>query len=166
MTNLRDAAQEHAYGLITEPQKLLNRMLQDYDPYLSLRRIPENDPAFAAGMQHNPPRIFGVWEETSSASTKWAFTIPEISIQNPGAILARVAAGDMTKMSGKEKLELLRKAQEATKLAERKVQAEKEAERREEMLFIASTAKSRITHTLNGEKLILGDTVRSARTHV
>lgn len=45
--NLRDAAAELAQGLTTEPQKILNMMLRDFDPYLSLRRIPEGDPAFA-----------------------------------------------------------------------------------------------------------------------
>lgn len=164
--NLRDAAAQAANGLTTEPQKLLDMMLRDYDHYLSLRRIPENDPAFQAGQAYDPPRTFGVWEETSTASTKWVFTIPEISILNPGEILARIVVGDATKRTAKERMEILRASQEAAERAREKYWEDVRAQRREEMMFIASNGKSRITHTIDGEKMILGDTMRRARTHI
>jgi hypothetical protein len=165
--NLREAAQEHAYGLTTEPQRLLNKMLQDFDPYLSLRRIPEGDPAFLAGRAFDPPRTFGVWEETSAASTKWVFTIPEISIQNPGGVLARVAAGDMSKLSPAQKIQLLRDANQAAELGRQKANEEKMAERREQALFIASSRKSRLRHTLNGEEVVIDSHgIHPARNHV
>lgn len=164
--NLRDAAAEHEQGLITEPQRFLNQLLREYDPYLSLWRIPESDPAFAAGMQFDPPRVFGIREETSAAETKWVFTIPEISIQNPAAIIARVAAGDMTKFDPAKKMQLLQDSARAVELAKQKRYEEQLAERREEMLFIASTGKSSIRHKMNGEDLILGDEVRRVRSHI
>jgi hypothetical protein len=164
--NLRDAAAEQAQGLTTEPQKILNMMLRDFDPYLSLRRIPEGDPAFLPGRQQTPPHEFGVWEETSTASTKWVFTLPEAYILSPQTVLARVAAGDASKLSPRERIELLQKANAAAEAAKDKYWADKAAERREEMLYIASSGKSRITHTIDGEKMIVGDTLRPARTHV
>lgn len=164
--NLRDAATQAANGLSTEPQKILDMMLRDYDHHLSLRRIPENDPAFKAGQAFDPPRIFGVWEETSAASTKWVFTIPEISILNPGEIIARIVVGDATKRTPKERMEIYRASQDAADKARDKYWEDVRAQRREEMDFIASTGKSRITHTIDGEKMIVGDTLRRARTHI
>lgn len=164
--NLRDAAAQAANGLSTEPQKILDMMLRDYDPYLSLRRIPEGDPAFKAGQAFDPPRIFGVWEETSAATTKWVFTIPEISILNPGEILARIVVGDSSKRTPKERMEILQASQQAAVQAKEKFWEDVRAQRREEMNFIASNGKSRITHTIDGEKMILGDTMRRARTHI
>jgi hypothetical protein len=164
--NLRDAAAEHAQGLTTEPQKILNMMLRDFDPYLSLRRIPETDPAFLPGRAQNPPHEFGVWEETSAATTKWVFTIPEAYVLSPETVLARVVAGDATKLTPRQRVELLQKANLAAKAAKDKYWEDIRAARREEMMFIASNGKSRITHTIDGEKMIVGDTVRRARTHI
>lgn len=164
--NLREAAAEQAQGLTTEPQKILNMMLRDFDPYLSLRRIPESDPAFGPSRAQTPPHEFGVWEETSTASTKWVFTLPEAYILSPQTVIARIAAGDATKLSPRERIELLQKANRAADAAKDKYWEDKAAAKREEMLFIASNGKSRITHTIDGEKMIVGDTVRRARTHI
>lgn len=164
--NLRDAAAEAAHGLTTEPQKILNMMLRDFDPYLSLRRIPENDPAFGPARAQTPPHEFGVWEETSTASTKWVFTLPEAYVLSPQTVLARVAAGDATKLTPRQRIELLEKANRAAEAAKDKYWEDVRAARHEEMLFLASSGKSRVTHTIDGEKMIVGDTVRRARTHV
>lgn len=167
MVNLREAALEREYGLTTEPQKILNMVLRDYDPYLSLRRIPEGDPAFVHARAQTPPHEFGVWEETSTASTKWAFTVSEQEIQiNPGSILARVSLGDASKYTPAERIARLQAATKAAEAAKDKYWADKMEERREEMLFIASNGKSRIAHTIDGEKMIIGDTMRRARTHI
>lgn len=165
--DLRAHALEAEYGLITENQRLLNQMLHDYDPYLSFRRIPENDPAFREGMTFDPPRVFGVHEETSAAGTKWVFTVPEVATENPTAILGRVVAGDSSKLTPAQKIELLKAAHAATEAAKRKRWEEKMAERRDEMLFIASSAKSTIRHKIDGEDVVLSASgIRQLRHHV
>ena len=74
---------EYHFGLETEIQKRVNRILQDYNPKLSLRRIPDTDPAFMAGQKFNPPRIFGVWEDgVARGETNWVFTLAEMSIDD------------------------------------------------------------------------------------
>jgi len=161
MTNLREHALETEYGLDTEPAKHVHRLLNDYDPYLSLRRVPEGDPAFKPG-----ERQFGVWEETSTASTKWAFIVPEISLGNPGGILARVVLGDATKRTPAERMQALQAAHAAAELARQKQAAEQAAERREMMLYIASTPKSSIRHKIDGEDLIISDHARSVRQFI
>jgi hypothetical protein len=160
MTNLRRAAEDHAYGLRTEPERTLNRLLNEYDHNLSLRRIPEGDPAF------KPEMPLGVWEETSAAGTKWVFTLPETAPLAPGYVLARIAAGDNTKLTPAEKMRLWKDSHEAAELAKIRDREEEMAARREEMKFIASTGKSTIRHKINGEDLILSDEVRSVRRHV
>lgn len=153
---------ERDYGLRTDMQILVNQMLHDYDPNLSLRAIPERDPAY------RPPKTMGVYEEgTKGASSPWVFTIEPEHVDE--RTFARAVAGDMSKLSHPERMELLKKSQLA---AEQKKQADWEQERarrREEMLFIASTPKSTIRHRMpSGETLILADEPggRSPRTHI
>jgi hypothetical protein len=87
-------------------------------------------------------------------------------VLSPQTVIARIAAGDATKLTPKQRIELLESANRAAEAAKEKYWADVRESRREEMLFIASNGKSRITHTIDGEKMIIGDTVRSARTHV
>jgi hypothetical protein len=165
--NLREHAQAAEYGLSTEPQIFLNSLLRDYDPNLSLRRIPENDPAFREGIKENPPRIFGVYEETSTMESKWVFTIPEVSIQNPDAILARIVMGDHTKLSVPERMKRLQAANAAVDAARAKRWEEIRQARHDELAFIASGKRNQLRHKINGEDVVISDgQIRSVRSFV
>jgi len=65
-------------GLTNERHLHINRMLQDYsNGKLSLRRIPENDPAFSYGAKLTPPKLYGVWEERVAAGQpNWVLPSP------------------------------------------------------------------------------------------
>ena len=152
---------EREYGLDSPAFKRINEILHDIDPRLSLRRIEPGDPAF------RPPKTMGVYEEgvvQNGAVTPWVLTIePEFVDER---LIARVLAGDMSKMRPGERMEKLRQARE---IAQAKIKAEWEEEkarRREEILFIASGGRNSIRHKINGEDVILSDEVRSPRTHV
>ena len=157
--------QEHAHGLTTDKMRQVNQTLQDYDRNLSLRRIPENDPAFQAGRQHNPPKLWGVYEEgIQGAATPWVFTLAEMSIDH--RVLARVAMNDMTKRGVNERIAARESFRAAGELSKMKAQAEIDAERREEMMAIARLGGQRsvLRHRIGGEMKILGDEIRSPRT--
>lgn len=152
---------ERDYGLDSPVFKRINEILRDIDPRLSLRRIPEGDPAF------RPPKTMGVYEEgvvERGAVTPWVLTIePEFVDER---LIARVMAGDMSKMAPGERMAALKAARD---IAQAKIKAEWEEERarrREEILFIASGGKNTIRHKIGGETVILSDEVRSPRTHV
>jgi hypothetical protein len=152
---------DSAHGLTTERHFHINRLLMDYSPNLSLRRIAENDPAFAFGASLNPPKIYGVWEDgVASSQSNWVFTLADMSIDT--RVLARIMENDM-KRSGvderKAKLVALGRAEEAGRL---KQQMNRMEERREEMIGLGKLAgkKSTIRHTFaNGEKVIIGDRI-------
>lgn len=158
---------EHAYGITTDQQRHINQLLQDYDPNLSLRRIPENDPAFAAGMRKNPPEIYGVYEEgLRGASTPWVFTVAEMSIDD--RILARVVAGDMSKRSGPELNAIRIAAHQAGRQRAEQEERTKLEEMQEEMLGLArlGASKSTIRHEIDGEMKVISDTIRSGKTFI
>ncbi len=147
---------ERDFGLTTDIQRRVNQMLQDYDRNLSLRAIPERDPAF------RPPRTMGVYEEGTKGVTPWVFTIEPEHVDE--RVFARAIAGDMSKLSHAQRMEILKATRDA---AARKIeleQAEEAAQRREEMLFIASTKQNTIRHKINGETVILADEPGGRRT--
>lgn len=156
------------HGLRTEKQLRIARMLREYNPRLSLRRIPESDPAFAAGMQFDPPRVFGVYEENvADHLPNWVFTVAEMSIDE--RLLARVAENDFARGGGATKMWnkflALKTAQELEKRAR---QEEIMAAREEEMLGVAKLAEKRSTfrHRINGELMQIGDTIRPIKRNV
>ena len=151
-----------AHGLTTERQLHIHRLLQEYDPNLSLRRIPERDPAF------RPPRVFGVYEEhVGPGQPHWVFTLAEYSIDE--RILARVRENDFQRLGGAkgawDKFMALKTAQEESR---KKAELERQLEREEQMLAIGrmSDKKSTVRHIINGEEYIIGDTLRRPRTHI
>lgn len=157
------------FGLTTERQFHINRMLRDYNPKLSLRRIPETDPAFREGMRMNPPKVFGVWEEgVSSDVPNWVFTLAEMSLDQ--RVLARIMENDMSRVDGDARMNkflALQRSEEASKL---KKQMEVDEARRDEMLWIGRQGKygtkTTVRHRINGEDVILGDTIRPVRTKI
>jgi len=158
----------HAFGLRTERQILTNQMLQDYNPKLTLRRIGERDPAFAAGQKFNPPRVLGVWEEpVARGETNWVFTLAEISV-DPVRILARVAENDFSKANGKERFDRLlafKQLEEAVKLKELN---DKNQERREEMITAGKLMRRNgtVRMKINGEDVLVGDTITPVRKFI
>lgn len=152
---------DSAHGLTTERQFHINRMLMDYSPKLSLRRIAESDPAFKFGATLNPPKIYGVWEDgVASSETNWVFTLAEMSIDE--RVLARIMENDMKRTgvdARKAKMIAFGRAEEASRL---KRQADRMEERREEMIGLGKLAgkKNTIRHTFaDGEKVIIGDRI-------
>ncbi len=153
------------HGLTTEKQLHINQMLVDYSGgKLSLRRIPESDPAFRYGMQLTPPKIFGVYEENVAAGQpNWVFTLAEMSIDE--RVLARIIENDLSRGGAdahRAKFEAFERAQQASKL---KAHAEMMEEREDEMLTIGRLAAKKHTfrHRIGGEDVIIGDTIRPAR---
>jgi hypothetical protein len=150
------------YGLRTEKQLHINRMLMDLTKgKLSLRRIPEQDPAFAAGMAQNPPKVFGVYEENvASDQSPWVFTLAEMSIDE--RIIARVLEGDFSRNSAAVQFEKAKAFAEAQRLSGLLALKEKEDERREEMLAIGKLAGKRhtFTHRIGDELYEIGERVR------
>ena len=149
---------DSAYGLTTEQQFHVNRMLQDYsNGKLSLRRIAESDPAFKFGAKLNPPKVFGVWEDgVAPGEPNWVFTLAEMSIDH--RVLARIMENDMKRMGADERIAkrmALGRAAEASKL---KHQAEEMEARREEMVSLGKIMdkKSVVTHTIGGVKYRIG----------
>ena len=161
---------ETSHGLRTEREFRLHRMLQDYDRNLSLRRIPEGDPSFG---QYTGELLIthGVWEEgvntLGGAISNWVLRVPEESLDD--RLFARVIDSDMAKNGTVNervrKAEALRQAED---LGRKRAMMDLLEERQDEMMTIGKLAgtKSTIRHKINGEDVIIGDTVRSARTHV
>lgn len=149
------------YGLTSERQWHINALLRDYsNGKLSLRRIAENDPAFKEGMHHNPPKVFGVWEDgVASDQPNWVFTVAEMSIDE--RLLARIMENDMKRMGASDrmaKMMAIGRANEASKL---KGRAEQMEAKREEMIGVGKLAGklNTVRHTINGQKVIIGDRV-------
>lgn len=158
----------HAYGLHGERQIRINQMLQEYNPKLSLRRIGENDPAFRAGQRFDPPRVLGVWEEpVERGESNWVFTLAEISVDD--RILARIFENDFAKNGGAKgkysKLLAMRQAEEYGRL---KKDRDKIEERRDDMISMGKLARIHgpVRVNINGEDLILGDTIRPVRKFI
>lgn len=152
------------HGLTTEKQLYVNKLLQEYDPNLSLRRIPERDPAAIAGARLDPPKIFGVHEaNVAPGQSPWAFTLAEMSIDE--RVLARVVSNDLQRRGASKQFADLLAIQGAAEAGRRKREAELLEEREDEMLTIGALARKKATfrHTLNGEDVIIGDRIRPAR---
>jgi hypothetical protein len=151
-----------ANGLLTEKARHIAQMVKDVSGgKLELRRIPENDPAF------RPPKVFGVWEfNVASDQTPWVFTLMEMSIDE--RVIARIIENDFKRQGASERFAKLMAVEQAEKASSLKKYADKQAERKEEMLAIGkmSQYKSQFTHVINGEKVIIGDTIRSPRKTV
>lgn len=149
------------YGLTTERQFHVNHMLRDYSQgKLSLRRIAENDPAFAAGAKLNPPKMFGVWEEgVAPTETNWVFTLAEMSIDE--RVLARVMENDMKRMGASERMAKMMAIGRANEASTLKQRAEEMEAKREEMIGLGKIMdkKSVVTHTIDGVKYRIGDRV-------
>lgn len=156
---------DSAYGLTTERQFHINRMLQDYSPKLSLRRIPDGDPAFKEGMRHNPPKVFGVWEENvADGLPNWVFTLAEMSIDE--RVLARIMENDMAVVGGDRRMAKYQALERANKASQLKQQAEIMAAKEEEMLGLGKIMekKSVVHHTIDGVKYRIGDRLTPIQT--
>lgn len=155
------------YGLTTERMLHINAILHDYDRNLSLRRIPADDPAAVYGATLNPPKLYGVYEENvAPGQPNWVFTLAEMSIDE--RVIARVMENDLARegMSVKvAKQQAIMRAQEASRL---KVDMDRNAERREEQLFIGRAVDSNkaVRMNLEGRDVIIGDTIRPAREFI
>lgn len=159
-TDLRGYGQ----GLETEQQRDLNRLLNDYDRNLSLRRIPERDPAFS------PEKPFGVYEEGTLGVTPWVFTLAPYACDE--RVLARVAAGDMTKRGVQEDMA----KQQANALAKQawrdRQRAVEQQERTDEMLSVAKLADRYSRFTMHdprtGERMVVdgGTEIHNGRTFI
>lgn len=151
-----------ANGLTTEKQRHIAQMVRDASGgLLELKRIPEGDPAF------RPPHVYGVYERNVAAGlSHWVFTLMEMSIDE--RVVARVLENDMRRHGANEKMAKYLAFENANKASELKVQAEKMAEREDEMKTIGKLAgkHSAFRHTINGQDVIIGDTIRPVRRHL
>jgi hypothetical protein len=151
-----------ANGLLTEKARHIAQMVKDVSGgKLELRRIPESDPAF------RPPKVFGVWEfNVASDQSPWAFTLMEMSIDE--RVIARIIENDMKRSGASERFAKLMAFEQAEKASALKKYGDKLEERKEEMRVIGrmSNRFSQFTHVIDGEKVIIGDTVRSPRKTV
>lgn len=147
-------------GLDTEKQRHIDNLLHDYDPNLSLRRIPDGDPAFSI------QKPYGVYEENILAMRPWVFTLSPSEIDE--RVLARIMANDFTKQGAPEKFAKLQAHEAATQLSKMRRDAELAAEREDEMRTIADLAsrKTTVRHRIDGELMILGDEITTGRTHI
>lgn len=155
------------FGLTSERHLFIARLVREFDPNLSLRRIQSSDPQFPHAMSFNPPREFGIWEENvGPGHPNWVFLVPESAVDE--RIVARLYENDFKRLGGAEgastKLLAMHTAHERAKL---KAHEEMMAERREEMLGVAELAakKNSFRHTIAGREVIIGDTVRPVRSH-
>jgi hypothetical protein len=141
----------YGHGLETETQRDTDRLLHDYDPNLSLRKIPERDPAFTPG------KPFGVYEEGTLGLTPWVFTLAGYACDE--RVLARVAAGDMAKRGVREDMAKVQAQALAKKAAQDRQRAVELQDRTDEMLSVGKMAErySRFTMTdqRTGERVIV-----------
>jgi hypothetical protein len=153
-----------AYGLTSAKHAAINDLVRAYNPRLSLRRIPTSDPAFT------PQKPYGVFEEgVDPRTTPWVFTLAEMSIDE--RVVARLYENDFARAGASEqhaKMLALRAAQETAALRE---EAERDADRREEMIAIGRLAdkRSQFRHRFaDGTTQIIGGDAqaRSGRSYV
>lgn len=151
----------HALGLETDAQRHVHRLLNDYDRNLSLRRIPQGDPAF------RPDKPFGVWEEgITGAATNWVFTLSEAMIDE--RVLSRIAQADMAKHGVPEKIAKMQAATLAAEASKMRRRMEDDQEKKEEMLGVVKLAAKNgtIRHRINGERVLIGDEIRRPQTFI
>jgi len=163
---------EHAYGLDDERLVRIHRLLNDYDPNLSLRAIPPGDPIapWAAQQGHD----YGVYESGVAHSaehhggnmTNWVFTLAKHEVDD--RVIARVLEADFRRNGVEERIARHKAHEEATKLSQLRALMDKQEARRDEMLALGemSRHKATIRHKIHGEDVIIGDTVRPLRTHI
>ncbi len=141
----------YGHGLETEQQRDVDRLLNDYDPNLSLRRIPERDPAF------RPEKPFGVYEEGTLGVTPWVFTLAGYACDE--RVLARVAAGDMAKRGVREDMAKQQAEALAAQAWQDRQRAMQAQDRHDEMLSVAKLGErySRFTmrNPLTGERMVV-----------
>lgn len=159
----------HAQGLTTDIQFKVDRLLKDYSPKLSLRKIGDNDPALHAGMRFNPPRLYGVWEEpVARGETNWVFTVAEISISP--ALLVRIAEADFAKTNPKEKFDQFMAREQVAEALRRKEQNDYHEGRRDEMMLAGKAMRRAGNGTarirINGEEVLVGDTITPIRKFI
>lgn len=163
---------EHAFGLDDERLVRIHRLLNDYSPTLSLRKIPDGDPI--APWAHSQGHDYGVYESNVGQSaahhggnmTNWVFTIAKGQIDD--RVIARVFEADMLRNGVEARIAKHRAHEEATKLSNMRALMDRQEARRDEMLALGEMArhKSTIRHKIHGEDVIIGDTVRPLRTHI
>lgn len=144
------------YGLTTAKQVHINRIIKEYDPHLSLRRVPQNDPAYKPGEAE-----FGIFEEGVHASQRpWAFLVGEQSVDE--RLLARVMEADMTRQGVPARMAKFMAIQKAAEQAKLDADRERIEERTEEMVGVAKMGDRTgdFTHTINGRKYRIGDMLR------
>jgi hypothetical protein len=155
---------ERAYGLDTEMKRRVNEMLHDYDPKLSLRRIPADDPWF------DPQKPYGVWEDgvNTAAVANWVTSVPESEIDH--RLVAIIIEGDMKRVGVPERQARLKAFAASQQLARAKEQAEIDEQRADVIRTVAALAKGKhgIRLDVNGELMIFSDDPagRRARTVV
>lgn len=141
----------YGHGLETEQQRDVDRLLNDYDPNLSLRRIPERDPAF------RPEKPFGVYEEGTLGVTPWVFTLAGYACDQ--RVLARIAAGDMAKRGVREDMAKQQAEALAAQAWDDRQRAMQAQDRHDEMLSVAKLGErySRFTmrNPLTGERMVV-----------
>lgn len=157
------------YGLTTEAQLHVARLVEAYDPNLSLRRLPERDPAAIAGAKRPTPHTFGIFERNvAPGQPNWVFTMPESAV-TPFRVMSRIRENDLHRggvSAHAAKFQAQLEAKAATDRAADQARAE---ERREEQLGIAELAqrKTSFKHRMpNGDLVVIGDRVRTVRRHV
>lgn len=160
---------EHALGLTTDRLRHVHHLLNDYDPNLSLRRIPDGDPILAWAMAQDPPRRFGVWEASVDRSvvdriSNWVFTIAEQNIDD--RVFARVLEGDFTRHGASELMAKKIAFDQATELSAKRKFIQTQEERRDQMMFIGQSKQSVLRMKIHGEDVVIGDDVRAVRTHI
>lgn len=154
----------YGHGLETETQRDVDRLLNDYDPNLSLRRIPERDPAFT------PEKPFGVYEEGTLGVSPWVFTLAPYACDE--RVLARVAAGDMAKRGVREDMAKTQANALAAQAWRDRQRAVEQQERTDEMLSVAKLGDRYSRFTMidprTGERMVVdsGTEVHSGRTFI
>jgi hypothetical protein len=138
-------------------------MVQDYNPRLSLRRVPVGDPGF------NPERPYGVFEEVGPGVRPWVFFLSESMINE--RVLARLYENDLSKQGVDERMAKLIAFNAAQAKTQQAVVDETMAERQEQMLFLAKAGSRQSTVRLkvDGDDIIVADDPtnhRSPRTFI
>lgn len=153
---------EHAFGLVTDKQRHVNKMLQQENPRLSLRRVPTSDPGFT------PEKPYGVYEEVGPGVRPWVFFLSESMIDE--RVLARVLENDLSKQGVPARMAKMIALSAATEKTMRDRDAEIQAARNEEALFVAQNAgRTTIRMKVDGDDIIIGDDPsnhRSPRTFI
>lgn len=162
---------EHAYGLDDERLVRIHRLINDYAPELSLRKIPPGDPI--AEWAHQQGHDYGVYEAGVGASaehfggnmTNWVFTLPKAQIDD--RVFARVLEADFRRNGADERIAKHKALEEAAKLSRMRAEMDRIEAKKDEMIALGqmSRYKSTIRHKINGEDVIIGDTIRPLRSY-